>query len=351
MAFEFGVFHEFQRRPGQSEAEAFTTAFEQVDAAERWGLDAIWLAEIHMAPERSVCSVPMTIASAIASRTRNIKIGTGVQVLPLCQPLRLAEDAATVDHISHGRLIFGVGRSGFPRAYEAYGIPYGESPERFAEVLEVVKRAWIEETFSFAGKFNNYENVCIVPKPYHKPHPPIRIAANREDTFISAGRQGYAIFVGARRGTFDEVLPNVRIYREAWKAAGHPGNGAVYLRAPVYVGDTLEQALNDPQETLMNFYRYLGARLEESANRPGIFDTERRIEGAQRLQSLTWEEVQRGRAIVGTPEMVADNLASLKDELGLAGILAELNTGGLIPHERVMRSMQLLCEKVQSRLH
>jgi len=350
MAFEFGVFHEFQRRPGQSEAEAFTTAFEQVDAAERWGLDAIWLAEIHMAPERSVCAVPMTIASAIASQTRNIKIGTGVQVLPLCQPLRLAEDAATVDHISHGRLIFGVGRSGFPRAYEAYGIPYGESPERFAEVLEVVKRAWTEETFSFAGKFYNYENVCIVPKPYHKPHPPIRIAANREDTFISAGRQGYAIFVGARRGTFDEVLPNVRIYREAWKAAGHSGNGAVYLRAPVYVGDTLEQALNDPQETLMNFYRYLGARLEESANRPGIFDTERRIEGAQRLQSLTWEEVQRGRAIVGTPEMVADNLASLRDQLGLAGILAELNTGGLIPHERVMRSMQLLCEKVQPRL-
>jgi Luciferase-like monooxygenase len=75
MAFEFGVFHEFQRRPGQSEAEAFTTAFEQVDAAERWGLDAIWLAEIHMAPERSVCAVPMTIASAIAARTKNIICG------------------------------------------------------------------------------------------------------------------------------------------------------------------------------------------------------------------------------------------------------------------------------------
>ena len=114
MAFEFGVFHEFQRRPGQSEAEAFTTAFEQVDAAERWGLDAIWLAEIHMAPERSVCAAPLTIASAIAARTKNIKVGLGVQVLPLCQPLRLAEEAATVDHISRGRLLFGVGRSGFP---------------------------------------------------------------------------------------------------------------------------------------------------------------------------------------------------------------------------------------------
>src|SRR6516165_1102390 len=153
MAFEFGVFHEFQRRPGQSEAEAFTSAFEQVDAAEHWGLDAIWLAEIHMAPERSVCAAPLTIASAIAARTKNIKIGTGVQVLPLCQPLRLAEEAATVDHISHGRLIFGVGRSGFPRTYEAYGVPYGESRERFAETLEILKKAWTEDPFSYSGKY------------------------------------------------------------------------------------------------------------------------------------------------------------------------------------------------------
>jgi len=351
MGFEFGVFHEFQRRPGQSEAEAFTTAFDQVDAAERWGLDAIWLAEIHMAPERSVCAVPLTIASAIAARTNNIKIGLGVQVLPLCQPLRLAEDTATVDHISHGRLIFGVGRSGFPRAYEAYGIPYGESPERFAEVLEVVKRAWTEERFSFTGKYYKYENVCIVPKPYHAPHPPVRIAANREDTFISAGRQGYAIFVGARRGTIEEVLPNLQIYRGAWKAAGHPGQGEVYLRAPVYVGDTVEQALSDPEESLMQFYRYLGARLEESANRAGIFDTARRIEGAHRLQTMTYDEARQGRAILGTPEMVADRLAELREQLGLSGILAELNCGGLVPHERVMRSLQLLCEKVQPRLH
>ena len=100
----------------------------------------------------------------------------------------------------------------------------------------------------------------------------------------------------------------------------------------------------------MRFFRYLGARLEESANSAGVFDTERRIEGAQRLQTLSWDEARRTRAVVGTPEMVADRLAGLRDQLGLAGILAELNTGGLILHERVMRSMQLLCEKVQPRL-
>ena len=100
MSFEFGVFHEFQRRPGQSEAEAFDHRFRAGRRRRALGARRHLAREIHMAPERSVCSVPMTIASAIAARTKNIKIGTGVQVLPLCQPLRLAEDTATVDHIA-----------------------------------------------------------------------------------------------------------------------------------------------------------------------------------------------------------------------------------------------------------
>src|SRR3954466_3976339 len=142
MAFEFGMFHEFQRTAGMTEEDAFSISFEQVDAAERWGLDAMWLAEIHVAPERSVCSAPLPRASAIAARTKRMRIGTGVQVLPLCHPLRLAEEAAMVDQISHGRLLFGVGRSGNPRSYMAYGVPYSESRERFLETLEIVKQAW-----------------------------------------------------------------------------------------------------------------------------------------------------------------------------------------------------------------
>src|ERR1700690_1161766 len=164
MAFEFGMFHEFQRTAGMTDEDAFAVSFEQVDAAERWGLDAMWLAEIHVAPERSVCSAPLTLASAIAQRTRRMKIGTAVQVLPLCHPLRLAEEAATVDQISDGRLIFGVGRSGFARTYQAYGVPYEESRERFAETLEIVKRAWTEERFSYRGKFFTYDKVALVPK-------------------------------------------------------------------------------------------------------------------------------------------------------------------------------------------
>ena len=137
---EVGVYHEFHCRPDQTQAAAFAEALDQIEAADRWGLDAIWLAEIHQQARRSVMSAPMTVASAIAARTKRIKIGTGVQVLPLCHPLRLAEETATVDQISNGRLLFGVGRSGNPRSYMAYGVPYSESRERFLETLEIVKR-------------------------------------------------------------------------------------------------------------------------------------------------------------------------------------------------------------------
>src|SRR6266481_7648130 len=97
MAFEFGMFHEFQCPAGMSPPAAFAESFEQVEAAERWGLDAMWLAEIHVAPERSVCAAPLTIASAIAARTKRMKIFFGVQVFPVFHPLRLADAAATVD--------------------------------------------------------------------------------------------------------------------------------------------------------------------------------------------------------------------------------------------------------------
>jgi len=212
---EFGLFHEFQKSWDTSEEEAFSQSFALVDAAEQWGLDAMWLAELHFAPDRSVLASPLILAAAIAQRTRRMKIGTAVQVLPLCHPLRLAEEAATVDQISDGRLIFGVGRSGFAHTYQAYGVPYDESRERFAETLEIVKRAWTEERFSYRGRFFAYDKVAVVPKPRQKPYPPIRIAATSIDTYAAIGALGHAIFIAARLGTLSELAPLVRGYREA----------------------------------------------------------------------------------------------------------------------------------------
>src|SRR6201997_1344483 len=315
MAFEFGMFHEFQRTAGMTDEEAFAVSFEQVDAAEKWGLDAMWLAEIHLAPERSVASAPLTLASAIAARTQRMKIGTAVQVLPLCHPLRLAEEVATVDQISHGRLIFGIGRSGFPRTYEAYGVPYGESRESFAETLELLNSPWTEPSFSYQGKYYSFDNVKLTPKPYQKPWPEIRVAANSADTFPSIARLGHAVLVAVRQGTLEELEPNITAYRRAWKEAGHPGEGSVFLRAPVYVAETDQAARDEPEESIMYFYRYLGERLVDSASRSGVRAVEDRAARGGRLQTITYEEALRDKIVVGSPERVADRLQGLRERL------------------------------------
>jgi len=265
---EFGMFHQFPVVPGQSETDAFEQAFDQIDAAERYGLDAMWLAELHVDPARSVLASPMTIASAIAARTSRIKIGIAVQVLPLCHPLRIAEEAATVDQISNGRLIFGVGRSGLPRTYEAYGIPYAESRDRFAETLEIIERAWSQPRFSFEGKYHRFDDVAVTPKPRQKPLPPIRVAASSPDTFSAIGRLGYPIFV-MPRGTFADMAAPIESYRAAYSAAGHPGRGQVYMRVPLYVAETDERARSEPEPSIMHFFREQAARLRASANRAG----------------------------------------------------------------------------------
>jgi alkanesulfonate monooxygenase SsuD/methylene tetrahydromethanopterin reductase-like flavin-dependent oxidoreductase (luciferase family) len=281
----------------------------------------------------------MLLAGAIAARTSKIKIGTAVQILPLCHPLQLAEEAATVDHISHGRLIFGVGRSGFARTYAHYGVPYAESRERFAETLEVVRHAWTEETFSFEGTYFKYRDVCVTPKPYQKPHPPIRVAATSIDTFPAIGAQGFDLFAAVRTGTLPELAPNLAAYRTAYAASGHSGKGGVFLRVPVYVSDSFEQAVSDTEDSIIAFYRQLGQQLEDSAQQAGA----RAIE---RLKEIAFDEVLRDKVIVGTPEMVVDRLSSISEELDLDGILAELNCGGQVPREGVLRSLRLLCDEV-----
>jgi alkanesulfonate monooxygenase SsuD/methylene tetrahydromethanopterin reductase-like flavin-dependent oxidoreductase (luciferase family) len=348
---EFGIFHEFPSSPGGSDADSFAAAFDVVDGAEKWGLDAIWLAELHFAPERSVLSSPMCIASAIAARTERMKIGVAVQVLPLCNPLRIAEEAATVDQISRGRLIFGVGRSGVAKTYEAYGVPYAESRERFAEALEIILKAWTEPVMSYQGRFNSFDNVTVTPQPFQKPTPPIRVAATSPDTFITSGRQGWPIFLAVRHEDARMFAPQIATYREAYAAAGHPGRGQVFLRAPGYIGTSLAEARADAEASLLHYYRSQAALLADSATRAGVDQAARRNETAERLATITYDEARRGSVFIGTPDSVSAQLQALQDELGLDGVLLELNSGGKIPHHCVMSATQLLCQEVMPHFH
>jgi alkanesulfonate monooxygenase SsuD/methylene tetrahydromethanopterin reductase-like flavin-dependent oxidoreductase (luciferase family) len=344
---EFGMFHEFPSLPGLTESEAFDEAMEQVDAAERLGLDVMWLAELHFEPRRSVLSAPLSIASAIAARTRRMKIGIAVQVLPLCHPLRLAEEAATVDQLSHGRLIFGVGRSGVAQTYEAYGVSYAESRERFREILDIVEQAWTKHSFSYSGKYHSFNEVTVVPKPHQKPTPPIRIAASTPDTFPAIGRRGAAIFASVRHTTWSDLAKQIQSYHDAWAAAGHPGRGQVFVSAPTYLAETEERARSEPKESITHFYHEQANLLEGAARLVDAETAARRMRRVNQLRSLRYEDGLRDHALVGTPDAIAKRLKVLQREVGLSGILAELNCGGLVPHKQVLSAMQLLCSEVK----
>jgi alkanesulfonate monooxygenase SsuD/methylene tetrahydromethanopterin reductase-like flavin-dependent oxidoreductase (luciferase family) len=268
-------------------------------------------------------------------------------VLPLCHPLRLAEEAATVDQLSHGRLIFGVGRSGVAQTYAAYGVSYAESQDRFREILDIVQQAWTRPTFSYEGRYHHFENVALVPKPYQKPTPPIRIAASTPDTFPAIGRRGLPVFASVRHTPWSELAKQVESYQRAWEEAGHPGRGEVYVSAPTYIAETDERARAEPRDSIMHFYHEQAELLEGAAKLVDPVTAERRMQRVHQLRRRTYEEALDANVLIGAPDTVAAKLKALRAEIGLTGILAELNCGGLIPHPQVLDALRLLCEAVK----
>ena len=336
-------------REGQTERAAFDAALQTASLAEALGFDSLWLAERHFSPPgspaliASVGPAPLLLATAIAMRTCRIRIGTAVLLLPLGHPVRLAEEVATLDHLSQGRLNLGIGRSSFPRAYNAYNVSYGESRARFQEYLDVMQLAWTQERFSYDGAFYTCQDLEVIPKPYQQPYPPLYHAAASQETFTAIGTAGRHLLVALIGTSMSALAAVIAEYRAAWQAAGHPGIGEVRLRLPVYVADTLAQAQADPQPSVVPYYDRLRQGYLRSSQ---AYENEARAARAAQLATLTYEELLQERVVFGTPGSVTDRLCALKQSLDLSGFIIEPNIGGLIPTERVSRSLDLFVHKV-----
>ena len=349
---EFGLFVEFPSREGTTQAQIFKDSMELIQAAEDSGSEGVWLAEYHFDPGRSVLSAPVTVAGAVAARTKKVKIGLAVHVLPLRNPVQIAEEIATLDHLSDGRLDFGIGRAAFPRIYQGYGFDYSESRDRFDECLEIILRSWTEERFSFKGKFYQYDDLCVVPKPLQKPHPPIRIGATSEDTFELVGRMGYPIFINPSRvTTLLDLKPLVAEFHQAREKAGHTGQVDVGLRVPVYVAETKEKAYSEPKESTMFQMQRLINVITQSIGAAGISAGDDRAAQAERLKAMTYEDVLANTVVYGTPESVVERLQQLQEELGLTQVIYEVNFGCNVPLEYQIKAVQLINEQVAPNLN
>jgi len=342
---DFGVFLE-QTRRGASQEGAFLEMLETADAAEAWGLDIVWLAEMLVNPARSVLSAPLLVASWIAGRTSRLRMGTAVQLLPLNHPLRVAGEVTTLDQLSRGRFDFGIGRSGGTRSYDALGVPYEESQARFFEALHVILEAWKGEPFSYAGRFYRFTNVTVSPRPYQRPHPPVRMAATTPETFPRVGKMGLPIFVGLRGMDVAELTACLRTYRQAWREAGHPGDGDACLRIPIYAAPTEKAAREEPHETITYYFQRQAELTLAPVGRAGTGPVERRQDQAGRLSTLSYDEVLSKKVAFGTGPALVDRLGQLQEQLGLTGVAAELNPGGLLTTDQERRSLEILTHQV-----
>jgi alkanesulfonate monooxygenase SsuD/methylene tetrahydromethanopterin reductase-like flavin-dependent oxidoreductase (luciferase family) len=346
---EFGSFMEFHTREGHNQLEAFNESFDHIELAESLGLDIIWLSESHFNPGRSVLSAPLITAAAISGRTERIKIGTAVQILPLGNPLRIAEEVATLDHVSNGRFEFGIGRSGLPGAYEGYNMSYGESRERFFESLEIIVNAFTEDQFSYSGKYHSYENVCLTPKPLQNPYPPMRVAATTSETFPVLGKMEMPIFVGLRGLSLVDVKEQVDSYTSSMNQVGKSVPN-VHLRVPIHVAKTTEEAMSNAEESFMKQFRRLGNQLGNSVSKETADSSNERSDRSQRLSEIEWTDIQGEKVAVGDPETVVQQLKKMKASLNLSGFALEFNAGEIIPAGKVKDSLTLFCKEVMPAL-
>jgi alkanesulfonate monooxygenase SsuD/methylene tetrahydromethanopterin reductase-like flavin-dependent oxidoreductase (luciferase family) len=337
-----GLFTELQCPQGRQESELYDELLEQIVQGETLGFHAMWMAELHFHRRFSILSAPLLTAAAAAQRTQRLRLGIAVNLLPLHHPVRLAEEGAVLDVLSHGRLDFGVGRGHpFPGVYENFRIPPAESRERFAEALDILIGGWTHEPFSYHGRYFQVSDLAVVPKPIQQPHPPLFVAAGSPETYAATGQRGLGILVPGHVQPMEALRENLTHYREAGRMSGHAERLQVTFLIPIYVAAHQRQAEAEPEPHVMYYYGVLGGLLAgefpESYQRYG--------ESRRRLGTLTYDAIRRERAVFGEPSYCLERLHQIREALGVQQIMAWMNIGGL-PHDKVTQSMRLFAERV-----
>src|SRR6185295_7876411 len=175
-----------------SGTDILTEEMEQMVLSEDLGFDSVWLTEHHFA-DYGLSAAPSVLAATLAARTQRIEIGTAVYVVPFHHPLRLAEETATLDILSKGRLVVGIGRGNRPLEFVGHGVRLDDSRSRLEEGTDVLVQAWTRERVDFQGQHWQFSNMPVYPKPLTQPHPPLAVAATSPDTLTWAARRGYRL--------------------------------------------------------------------------------------------------------------------------------------------------------------
>ena len=339
---DFGLLLPF-RNPKQWERpfpDLYREHIEQAVLAEELGYDHIWTTEHHFAEDAWSPSL-LPILSAVAMKTNRIRLGTFIIVLPLHHPVRVAEDAATVDIFSNGRLDLGVGLGYWLSEFASLGISRSERVSRMVEGIEIIQRCFTEDSFSFKGKHYDLRDVALAPKPVQKPCPPIWISAMAEKSVARTARLGCHL---AGSGGVDLQ----QMYDAALKEYGRdPDDYNIAQLRAVYVAPTREQAWDDVEQHLYYMMTTYDKRYKEADDLSwgdAVMSTPE-IPLPSKMRHDKNLSFFQAPLIIGTPEDAIAEIDRYRKESRVTHLVMWMQMAGLDPNKS-KRSMELFAREV-----
>jgi alkanesulfonate monooxygenase SsuD/methylene tetrahydromethanopterin reductase-like flavin-dependent oxidoreductase (luciferase family) len=335
-------------RENSTHADMFRRQLDEVELAERIGIDQIWFFEHHLIPTAPVPSPNLLIAAA-AQRTSRIRFASMVNILPFRHPLLVAEEAAMLDNLTAGRFDMGLGRGLRPPEFAAFGIDQQVSREMFLESFDIIRRVWADETFEHRGKYwTTQKNGPLSPPLVQRPHPPFLVSAQSEESLRWAAE--HDIPFAQIDSLVDSAKRDAALYRTVQTAHGHALAPRLYLMREIYVAESDAQARAEAHPWLLQYWdlwnRY--TQFTHGGRLPDSYDFWRKQ--APMLHAMSFDEiVANNMVILGGPETVADAILDLADQIDLMG-LALIFKLGAMPYDMVERSMCIFGEAVIPRI-
>lgn len=348
---QFSTFNLFQVPPGMKDEAIILQEVELMKYMEDLGFDAVWIGEHHFRGEGVAASLPVLLAY-VAGATKRIRLGSAISILPFTDPIRNAEDYATLDVLSGGRVNFGIGLGNRAAESLVWDIPFAELRDRFEEALAVILGAWTQDEFNFDGKYYRAHHLTLAPKPLQKPHPPIYQAASSAATEEQCAQRGI-IPMPATFWPFPQLVERRERYSRAALAAGRsPAELAALLAAIPYqrYSHLAETDARAKEQAEAAFARVKRIRPEGDAWAAKRFGFElpkgfaARYGSQFRLDDWDWL-VESGTGLFGSPERVVETILRMREEVGSDHIMLWEIQGDL-PKEVVKKSLRLFAEKV-----
>ncbi len=345
---KFGILYNTDYYPDVhgTAAQYYNLILEQVQLEEELGFDSVWFGEHHYSGYSF--GSPPVMAMAAAARTKRIRLGTGVSLVPLNHPIRLAEEYAMLDVLSGGRLEYGIGRGFLKYSHQVFGINEDENHERYHEGTDIIVKAWTStEPFSYTGKFWTLQDYSFFPKPLQQPYPPIYASGVlTPESCVWAGSQGFhlatAFFVPAE----ERVQKNIQLYRQALQEAGHnPAEREVAGVFQMYCGESNEEAHRSGGSYVLNYYKFFGSLDQRSPHTSKAFAS---YEGgvAKVFKGISYDELdKRNLILIGDAENLVARIKWAQEFYGTNYLILEVAQGGM-PHKHVMPSLERFAKYV-----